>query len=69
MPRNTPEITGTPVLWRHGQGNTFASMNMIIAAMNGELRPSAKTETICRVSLIVSLVTFLVLMASTFMEN
>lgn len=47
----------------------FASMKLMIAAMNGELKPSKTTETICRISLIVSLVTFIALMVATFMSN
>ena len=39
-------------------------MKMIIAAMNGSLEPSPRTETICRVALIVTLVSFAILMIS-----
>ncbi|MEO8590373.1 MAG: hypothetical protein ABI432_13445 [Flavobacteriales bacterium] len=44
-------------------------MKMLIAAMNGELKPSAKTENICRISLMVSVLTFITLIATTFMAS
>ena len=48
---------------------TFASMSTLIAALNGELKPSARTEAVCRISLTVSVITFITLIATTFMVH
>ena len=42
-------------------------MNMIIAAMNGELEPSPKTERLCRAALMVAVVTLVVLLVVTIL--
>lgn len=42
----------------------LAPMKMIIAAMNGSLEPTPRTETICRIALIVTLISFAILMFS-----
>ena len=66
---DTPENTHKWVLRGGMAEDIFASMELRIAAVNGELKPSKTTETICRISLIVSLVTFIALMVATFMSN
>jgi hypothetical protein len=63
---HTPKNTGFPVLWREWGGSNFASMNMIRATMNGDLRPTPATEAICRVALFVAVSTLVVLMIVTF---